>query len=663
MMDKLDIIVPFEVERAGVEEAIAFIRLEKEKYGFSHFALTGPTKGYRSVGYPKSEVFSGLAKSFCRVREAFSGEGITLSWWCSLTMKSGRLRGAQPPVRTNGTDHPFANCCLDETFRERFVSDVMRFVKIARPELIIFEDDYSICAAAGGYGCFCPLHLAEFERREKRRYEREELLEIFARRDRASVELRRRYRQLSADGMTELSLRMREELDKVAPDTRIMLCEPGSTDSDGGKAGELARALAGKTRPLSRLHGTFYLGGDTKDIPEVLYHSVYMSEHIGENFDFYHETDCYPHTRFFTSAGQMRVFLGTSLASGFVGSLYHVAQIATPLASTVEEPVYSIMLSEERERFTAVSLAARLSERVGVEIPYDPFYNLLTEDGGIPRWLRAVSLFGIPYTTKKSSIAFIDERQTAYFPEEELLRYLSGTLFLDTEGARALIERGLGRYIGVEIGEAVAEGDLLFDLGARDTIQPPYDAYSETANMPTAHAYALNRNGKQYALLPSAHGVKSVVKTYTFEGKFVTDAMTCYENELGGRVFVMGTTLAGNRSQALLNYRRRALIEGIIEESGADFPMVLREPDIYTVFLRAKCPKKAGFSSLLTMANLGGDPVPSLPLYLPEDMRALTPYYCNKEGEWVEASYERSEKGIVLLHALGYCELVYLMFK
>ena len=663
MKKDADIFIPIalDLDWPTAESVAECIKEQNVRYGFKNFFLACPGGGWRSGGYPGKEHFNKLASLFNEVKDRLSGEGITLGWWNTLTLKSGLNESFGRIVESSGAPHPFASCPLSEGFKKRFAQDVAYFAAKTKPAVIIFEDDYSISAAAGPLGCFCKDHLAEFSRREGREYTREELLAEFDKRDEGSLALQKRYRELMRDTMVELSEAVRREVDKESPEIPIGVMQSGGSDPDGDSVEAIARALAGERHvPFSRLYGAYYGGGDLKGIPKKAFHSIYSREHIGENFKFMSEADTFPHTRFFASAKQMKAFMGISYSSGFVGSTFQTQQL---LDDPNEEEAYGRMFAAERKRFASLIDAATRCERTGVSLPYDPFYN--TVDGGMkdsePHWVRTLDLFGIPYTTRSASVTFLDERLAKYLSDREIKEYLSGGLFLDGSGARELCNRGYGEYIGVSVGENIAEkGYTRYDLGAREVIKPPFDSFSRGKNMPIAHMYAPKGNGKLLELIVNSDKTEVISEAYTFDKKFLTVAMSRFENSLGGRVVVMGMTVKGNMSQSLFNYRRMRLVDEQLAWCGADLPTVNGDPNVHLIFNRAK--GEESFSHLLTAINLGDDTLPSLSLRLASDMKGKRILCLNESGEWQDADALVTETGVEVMRELPTCEPMYLLF-
>lgn len=663
----LDILVPIalELDWPSCESIVEDILFLKEKYGFSRFALAGPGGGWRSRNYPPRSVFENLAHLFAEVQKQVAPRGAECGWWITTTLKSGPSPDFTRMTNPDGTTSAFANCPQDPAFIKQFASDVAAFARIAQPAFIVTEDDYSVNAALKkDYGCFCSHHLNAFARRMGHYYTPDELMDIFSSQDAESLALLKSWRQLMCDSLTVLADAVRTELDKCNPEIPMGYMQSGACDMDGDCTEPLSRAMAGPNHvPFSRFFGAFYCGGDTKDIPKVFYHPLYSRQHIKENFRYYHESDTFPHTRFFTSGKQMKVFMSAAYSCGFDGSVYQAQQL---LDHPNEETAFGKMYASERIRLNALHRAAVQCRQKGVQICYDPFYNTIdtgVQSTWLPLWTKSVSLFGIPYTTLPSSVAFWDVRQAKYADHDAVMQALSKGLFLDGDAAKALCERGYSKYIGVKVGENVTDGNtLIYDLGAREVIRDNFLPGYRGRNMPSAHMFAPAGNGKLLGLTVNDPGCEVISEMYDFQKNFIATAMTRFENNLGGRIVVMGMTIDGNGSQSLLNYRRQMLFQDLLKWSCDDYLFAQKEPGVYVIENEAKNPEESGFAGMLTLINLCEDTLDSITLHLPPRWQARTDYkYLDIDGVWKDVKTIRTRDTLEICMPLPYSEPVYIM--
>ena len=657
--EELDVIIPvsLELDWPTKESVVKDILYQYKNYGFKKFALAVPSGGWRSIGYPPREFYIERAELFAKIRTELEAYGIKCGWWITATLSIGKNDEFQPIVQDDGNEAPYSPCPLDDKYKKRFSEDVAIFSKIAKPDFIITEDDLSMSAA---HGCFCQKHLDEFAKRCGTYYSREEILNKISQHTDESYELLRKWSELKRDTLVWFAEAIRKELDKESPEIPIGNNQSGYTETDGDVTEAISKAMAGpRHTPFSRLHGTFYCGVNSREIPERLFHALYDRQHIKGDFKFYHESDTYPHTRFFTAGKHMKAMMATAYSYAFDGSLFQTQQL---LDDPNEERSYGTMFAKERLRFNMVRQIAKNCEIKGVELPWDRFWNNFAPSfaTGNPLWIKCISRFGIPYTSLKSNVAFWDARQTRYYDDEAILDGLSKNLFLDGDAAKTLCERGFGKYIGVSIGREVNENkNIRYDLAAREVICDKFADDGKGRNMPSAHMYAPSGNGKWFEMSITDEKCEVISEAYTCRKELITPTMTRFENELGGKVVVMNLTLNGNGSHALLNYRRQRLIQKLITWCSDEYVYVKENPDVSIIVNEPKN-DDADFIGMLTLINLSEDDLCSSELHLPPKWQKANKFLClNREGEWKEVEFNKTSDGIELLTEFKYCEPVY----
>ncbi len=659
---ELDIIVPICIDLNWLtkEEIIQEILKHYKSYGFSRFALASPSVGYRSTGYPSSEVFWKQAELFLSIKNELKEYPIDLGWWIATTFKSGPSPLFTRQVDSKGNIHPFSNCPLDINFKKQFAENTALFAEIAKPSFIVTEDDFTI---RGAKGCFCEYHLKEFSKKQGRYFSREELVNALEKRTPEAIEIIRNWREVLKESLIGMAQALRKEIDIKSPEIPIGYNQAGGVDYDGAGTEEIARALAGpRHTPFSRLYGSFYGGFKTKELPRCLYHSLFSKQHINGDFAFYHETDTFPHTRHFSSGSQMRAMMGAVYSFGFDGSIFHSLGL---LDNPDEETAYAKMFSKERVRFNTINTLAKKCDLVGVNIDYDPFWNTVdaTISPSIPLWANIIGRFAIPYTTLSSRVSFWDERQAKYCDDETIMEALSNGLFLDADAAKALCKRGFGKYLGVDIGDDILLGNnIIYDLGAREVICEKFVHENSGRCMHSAHMLAAGGNGKLLKMSVTDDNCEVISEFYTYDKKTVLPAMTRFENSLGGKIVVMGITLHHNNSQSLINYRRQRLIQDLLVWCSDDFAFVKDAPDVYTIMNEAKDKDTDGFSGMLTVINLCEDDLEEVKIHLPKKWQMMSSLKTvNENGELVKCRYTREFDDIILKHNLNYLSPLYLI--
>ena len=652
-----DVLVPIRLD--APRESIEKIRWLHERFGFTRFCPDGLTKGHRAERYPTREEYREEAERFAAVREYAESIGCSCGWFCNLTVKSGPT-GLTPILRADGTPHPFASCPLDTRFSSMLAEDIAAFAAVARPSFIFLEDDFSITAANG---CFCEYHLAEFARRQGKRYSREELLSAIRQDTAEAHALHRAWQALKKDTLVSLAKAIRAAMDKVAPEIPIGLMQSGAQDRDGDFTAEVARALAGEGHtPFVRLYGTFYCGFETKKLPKVLYHALCYTEQLPEDILRYHESDSYPHNRFYSTGKQMSALRGAAYALGMVGSIHFAQQY---FDRPFEEDAYGKAYVKEEARHKTLAAYARECRPIGVTLPYDPYCNSLTPEDPDPYFAEPLGRFGIPVSTRESSVVFLDARQAKYESEQTLLRYLSGGVFLDGEAARVLCARGFGKYLGVRVGDDVLKSrpSLRYDLGALEVIRDGYLAAGEGKEMWCAHAYCPKGNGAWMEIEITDPRTETVTDGVNFRGEVLFPTATYFENALGGRVAVMSLTVRENPSQALYNHRRQRLIGRLLRRMADEFPTVTNAPDVYLI---AAVPKKEDtpLLGMLTLINLCEDEAEGLHIHLPPLLRSAGRLsYIAEDGETRPLQATRDADGFTLTEPLSPLASLYVIIE
>ena len=439
--------------------------------------------------------------------------------------------------------------------------------------------------------------------------------------------------------------------------------QTGSCDADGDSVLPIAKALAGKMHtPFSRLCGAFYNTFSTKDIPELMFHSLYNKQHIKEDFIFYHETDTYPHTKYYVSAAHINVMMAMAYSQGFDGSTFQTQQL---LDCPNEESIYGKLWKKESARFNKLHRIAKQCNLKGAQLKFDPFINsscdLAARTGLL--WLKVLSRFGIPYVTTESDVAFWNIRHAKFESDSEIMNALSKTLFLDGDAAKELCDRGYGKYLGVNVGGNVLDGNtILYDLGAREVICDKFAKDGKGKNMPSAHMYNPLGNGKMLTLTKTDKKCETITEFYNFKKQFVSTSMTRFENELGGKVIVMGLTLDNNKSHALYNYRRKRLFEDMLHWADCDFAFVKEAPEVYLIENRAKDSTASGFKACFTLINYCEDTLDSVDIYLPEALKDIsTVWTIEQNGELKEIEFTKTQDGIKINEKLMHLTPVYVI--
>lgn len=642
------------------ENLIRSIKDLHEKAGFTKFALSGPTKGWRSVGYPPQEYFLQLAAKIVRFREVLEPCGIQCAWWHILTLKSGPTPWRRI-INIDGIPAPFSSCPLDPGFRQRFAADVALVAEKARPYMIVFEDDFGI-NCHNGPACFCDLHLAEFAQRCGTRYSREELREKFAVQSEESLALRRVWAELCKDSLAGLAAQVREQVDRLTPEIPMGSMQPGCADLDGDSTAAVAAAFAGKRhRPFVRLYGSSYGNDDAPSLPENIFHAFYGKQHLPENFVIYHESDTYPHNRFCMSAGKIKSLMSSAYSYAFDGSTFQVRQ---HLDDSNEEKGYYEMFAREQKRFQAIQSMAKNCAIAGCGLFYDPFRGSFCK-GAYPGWLRVLAHFGIPFTTLESKVNFLSGTQPDALSDEKIQELLRKGLILDGEAANLLCERGFSEDLGVKVLPPSAATGKLRDLEGREIIRNQWVLPGQGRRMNWYDTFSPGGNGVLFQLLPNSPACEMITDLVNFQEENQGVGMTRFENRHKGRVVILAMTCSGNLSSSLFNYRRQRLLQQLIAWAGAEDLVFVKERAKTFCIQNQPLPSvQDRIRGVLTFINLCSDPFDSLQVSLPEKWRNRSQVkFLDIDGNWKQAEFRNTADGMEIFQPVKLFDPLYILFE
>ncbi len=625
----MDPVVPYKaMDKNDFED---MIRL-REATGIHRFLLVGLHNGVRITGYPADEDYWQFAETLRFIMEKTAPYGIEVGWWCLPTLKTGPSP-FQAIVDISGKPSPISTCPLDARFAADFCRRVQIVLRHARPGIMLLEDDFQLSNHPGfRLGCFCPEHLKRFAQYAKRACSREELEQCFTATPPRDVELRKLWARLSHDTMVEFSRKLRRAVDEVAPDTRIWQCEPGTTDLDGGLSCDVARALAGdRTRPCIRIYGTQYGSSDIgRDIPANMAHAMYSAEHLPADFELLHESDTYPHNRYFSSASLMRSIMTGAMMMGCDNSLFIGAQY---LDNHLEEFGYFQMYRQNMLKFRELQRCVRDGELDGCQVLYKPEFEFIRADqtwvgnSGANCLKNCTSLlgrFGIPYTTRERRVKLLSRAAAECLSDAELRSVLGSAALIDMDAALLLQARGFGRdWLGVSV-ECV--GSI---PATEEVILPVADCPATRGRMMYNFAHAPSgTEAASYGKL-TLYGAEALTEYRGPRDRVLQPGLTRFVNRYGGKIAVLGCSFS-NQSSNLYNYRKKELLHHLLTWLNSEkLPaVVLDAPNVWIL-----CNNNAR-RTILMVTNFSPDPIEDLSIEVADTLRNRPVEELDLAGQW-----------------------------
>lgn len=496
---------------------------------------------------------------------------------------------------SNG-EKQYVCCPYDVDFRHHF-KNVMRTLASHKPAVIMVDDDFRLMFWREGKGCACPLHMAELNRRANTNMSRAELYESLCREDDEAKRLLEIFVQTQRESLIGAAKSMREGIDSVDPTIPGIYCTAG-----GEFAAEIAAELAGKGNPtIVRINNGNYTPAGARNLSYSMLRAAMQIATMRHSVDvFLAETDTCPQNRYSTGAQSLHTHFTGSLLEGTNGAKHWITRLRAYEPNSGK--AYRKTLSKYDGFYRALADVVPTLKPVGCRIPLPDkvFYRIDEKLSEFPSygWTCCVlERLGLPlyFSERDDGAVFLDGNTDAYFSDTEILNMLACPVFLAVDTAQNLIQRGFGKYIGVDVRKWNGEqpsGELV--CGNHTSVQV-----------------------NTHELIPQSESTFSISTVFHIpDGKTKKElfpGVTGFKNQLGGTVFVFcGTPKAEfNHVQAFsfLNESRKNQLVQLLQSVNR---LPVYYPDDAEVYLRAA--KMPDGSLFVAVFNIGLDPLDDIPL-------------------------------------------------
>ena len=481
-----------------------------------------------------------------------------------------------------------AYCPRSEPFRKGILAFIKKLAEL-KPDMIMLDDDLTI-SARPGMGCFCPAHMKAFEEKLGRPCTLDDLRQkIFC----GGPTLERdTWLEMMGNDMRDFCRAVRKTIDEVDPSVRCGFCTGyTSWDIEGADAIELAKILAGDTKPFLRFTGAPYWS--TKDAGRFDNQKLQTSIELtraqkkwceGEGIEVFHEGDTYPRPRFHVPASYLECFDIPLVAAGGMHRQKYMLDYHNP------EPYEMGYLKHHRKNQPLCDFIEAHFEgkkEVGVQVCQHQRKIRLQElpaefmgDRNIARTFftpdaTALVANGIPTTYDENP-----EAGVAFGEECRYLETLPKKLYTDVKGALILQERGFD--CGIKTAEPIEA--------------PGFEVFGEKRNW----YFYKTRGGKYFnCALDEKAKVESILELdgYTVPGSY---KYTCGGTEL--LVLCADALTLHNNSDMLYSYPRQAQLMEFFPK----YPAIEGEPFVYTLVKRDEKETAVLFTNICEDAILDG---------------------------------------------------------
>lgn len=411
----------------------------------------------------------------------------------------------------------------------------------AGPDFIWVDDDIRMNNHGVAWGCFCPACLELFAKKAGRRFAREELVKAFD--DPAEGRLREWWVEQNVESIESLLADVAAAIRGVDPKiaTGLMTCGPGWTTYSGQALDRWFAAL-GATR--ARPGGGFY----TDATPVAMYHKALecgrqRAPLPAAAADVQYELENFPYQRLKKSATAVVNECSLALAYGMNGVAFNMLGSPTaredilPWVKCIPpaRPIWERWVEHTAGLPTAglhPAWSSQLMARRAVR-PGECWLGRAPEhDINLPDVLGEI---GLPLAADAPGCGVVlCGRVAEAFSDSELKAMLSGGVLMDSTALDVLAGRGLGRLTGVRLAERLDNG--LRERFTDDVINGRAAGGFRDARI----EFWGDAKGMGDVLEPVAAGVRVLTMIEGYFCRPQGPGMTAFENELGGRVVVMG---------------------------------------------------------------------------------------------------------------------------
>ncbi len=516
----------------------------------------------------------------------------------------------QPIVGHDGSVSTGCACPNTPEMRE-YVRAKYELVAQAGPDFIWVDDDIRMHHHGVAWGCFCPMCLTRFAKRAGETFTREALVKSFD--DPATARTRELWVEQNIASIESLLADIREAVHRVDPRIELGLMTAGAEWSTySGQAFDRWFTALGATK--ARPGGGFY-----EDATPVAMVGKALScgrqRAILPNgvADVQYELENFPYQRLKKSATAVVDECSLALAYGMNGIAFNMLGMtpgfedSLPWVTTLPavRSLWEAWVAHTADLPTAglwsawsPRLMARRTLQSGENwLGWAPRHNV-----SLPNVLAEI---GLPLAADAPGCGTVlCGRVADAFSNEELRSMLSRGVLMDSLTLDALTERGLGHLTGVRLAQRLDNG--LRERFTDDPLNGPAAGQLRDARI----EFWGDARGMGDVLEPLAAGVGVLTTIEDYFGRPRGPGMTAFENELGGRVVVMGYA----PWIFLHSVGKRLQLQNVADWVGRDtLPVRIEEPVRLVPVARFSDDRRRGAVMLL---NAGMDPIPEVSLHL-----------------------------------------------
>lgn len=545
--------------------------------------------------------------------QASIGHGWTLS----------QLFPFQRYVSFNSGKETFTVCPFDDGFCE-YIYEALKTITEHNPCHIMIDDDFRLMARHGGNnGCCCPLHLKRFNELANTSFTREELLEILKGDSKEREEYEKIFIEIQKEAVVKAAKAMRAGMDSVNKKMPASFC---CVSNNAEFASEIATILAGEGNPIVvRINNANYCSEGSHYLSGCFYGAATQIAKLKDKVDILlAETDTCPQNRYSKGAMSLHTHFTGSLLEGLKGAKQWITRLIT--FEPESGKAYRKILSKYERFYEELSKIVPKLKWRGCRIPVlaEPKFNIMkTNVESLPNaWaIHVLERLGLPmyFSAENGGVLCLEGRQDEMLTDSQLKEAFKGNVFLASDTAKALINRGFGEYIGVDVRE----------WKGKQPSKEKLFVNSNTTNIQvnTQELVPLSENAVADSMV--YHTIDNINIEDLFPGTVI------FKNSLSGKVFTFCGTPRANyelsQAFAYLSYSRKQQLIKMLEQTGE---MPLYYPGDEEVYLRAANMENGGLFAAIF--NISTDPIEETELVIYQEVKEIKRLLCDGTYENIE---------------------------
>jgi hypothetical protein len=492
-----------------------------------------------------------------------------------------------------------------------YVRAKYEMVANAGPDFIWFDDDIRMHHHGVTWGCFCPTCLAQFAERAGEAFTREALVQAFD--DPAAGRIRELWVEQNVATIESLLADVKDAVHRIDPQIKLgkMSCGAEWTTYSGQAFDRWFTALgASKARP----GGGFYEDSRPMEmVPKALSCGRQRTILPDGIADRQYELENFPYQRLKKSVTAVVNECSLALAYGMNGIAFNMLGMTPNLENShawmgalpAVRPLWEAWVVHTADLPTAglwpawsSQLMARRTVQPGESwLDWAPRHNV-----NQPNVLGEI---GLPLAADAPGCGTVLCGGVAEaFTDSELKTMLSGGVLMDAIALDVLTERGLDHLTGVRRAQRLDNG-----LRERFTDDPLNGTAADELRDARIEFWG-DATGMGDVLEPLSADVRVLTTIEDYFSRPAGPGMTAFENELGGRVVVMGYA----PWIFLHSIGKRLQLQNVADWISRDsLPVRVEETVPLVSVVRLPADRKRGAVMLL---NAGMDPIPEATVHL-----------------------------------------------